>query len=93
MNNIDKKMLIDFYSVVIILNLFDFINNQTFNNTIFVKEEKLINDILVELSKISETTYTNNDLLWLCNSIKFILINGYAKYRNNINLDLLASVV
>jgi hypothetical protein len=93
MNDIDRKMLIDFYRVVIILDLFDFIENKTFNNEIFTKEKKTMNNILTELLIINEKKYTKNDLLWLCNSLKFIFINGYAEFRNNNNLDLLASVI
>jgi hypothetical protein len=93
MNDIDRKMLIDFYRVVIILDLFDFIENKTFNNEIFTKEKKTMNNILAELLIINEKKYTKNDLLWLCNSLKFIFINGYAEFRNNNNLDLLASVI
>ena len=93
MNDIDKKMLIDFYRVVIILNLFDFVENKTFNDDIFTKEKKIMNNIFVELLLLSEKSYTKNDLLWVCNSLKFIFINGYAEFINNINLDLLASVV
>ena len=93
MNEVDRKMLIDFYRVVLILNLFDFIENEIFDNKIFVKEKKTMNNILVELLVVNEKIYTKNDLLWLCNSLKFIFINGYAEFRNNHNLDLLASVV
>ena len=93
MNGIDKKMLIDFYRVVIILNLFDFVENEIFDNKIFVKEKKTMNNILVELFVLNEKIYTNNDLLWLCNSLKFIFINGYFEFKNNYNLDLLASLV
>ena len=40
MNEVDRKMLIDFYRVVLILNLFNFIENEIFDNKIFVKEKK-----------------------------------------------------
>ena len=52
-----------------------------------------MNNILVELLVLNEKIYTKNDLLWLCNSLKFIFINGYFEFKNNYNLDLLASLV